>query len=743
MSNILKKRSLAVSAFIWALSQLFSVDSYGVSPGDAGEKAEDMFKMKKDQPIEVNGDKVEYFQNEGKIVAEGSVEIIYGDVKLTCDRIMVDTVKKAADCFGNVKITHPDGVMTGDHIYYDFTAKRGELAKIEVKAFPWFAHASKTARTGDNEYVLNDGFVTTCDYDCPHFRVESKEIKVYPDDKIIAKNAVIYVGNTPVLWMPYYYHPVIQSRAKVQIIPGQSSDWGYFLLTSSRFYIKGNTKFDVLLDYRTKKGFAEGLNFYYFTEDFGLKKLGEGTFRTYFIEQNDWGTYDPSVFRDTDSTKPELRKRFSWMHRLDFDDRTTGMLEFNKVSDENVIKDYFYNEYEENSQTPPNYVTVTTAQPNFLFTVSAEKRFNDCYTVTEKLPAAELNIPAQRLWNTYFYYENNMSAAAFNKQYAFDSQSHEKVERYNTYHRVSYVSKIGFLNVTPFTQFQESVYSRNMWEDAPLSREMIGGGVGTSCRFHRIYDYNTKAYGLDINGFRHIISPKAEYVYWHQPTTDKDELYQIDEIDAMDRNNSVVLSLENKLQTKRHDGPDLVTVDFARFIAGTEFFFNLKKGNLAFENHNKIGDIFLDTELKPYKWLYIESDLTVSPKKEALKRGDVEFVLTHEERFKLGFGYRYEKDVFQPRNQLLYDMEYVVNPKWKVGWYERFDMDRGDIAEQQFTITRDLHCWELSISYNVKGKDFLKDDHTFWFAFRIKAFPDLPIGLNRSFSRRPPGTMAY
>ena len=92
MSNILRKRSLVILALVCALSLFISFGAYGADAAKAADKAEDMFKMKKDQPIEVNGDKVEYFQNEGRIVAEGNVEIIYGEVKLTCDRITVDTM---------------------------------------------------------------------------------------------------------------------------------------------------------------------------------------------------------------------------------------------------------------------------------------------------------------------------------------------------------------------------------------------------------------------------------------------------------------------------------------------------------------------------------------------------------------------------------------------------------------------------------------------------------------------------
>ena len=99
----------------------------------------------------------------------------------------------------------------------------------EVKAFPWFGNAEHTRKVGDNEYLLEKGFVTTCDLDNPHYKIEAESIQVFPDEKVIAKNVIFYIGKVTVMCFPYYYHPIIQSRAKVQFIPGVNSDWGYFL----------------------------------------------------------------------------------------------------------------------------------------------------------------------------------------------------------------------------------------------------------------------------------------------------------------------------------------------------------------------------------------------------------------------------------------------------------------------------------------------------------------------------------
>jgi len=708
-----------------------------------------LIKLKPGQPIQVDGDEVEYFEKEGKIVAEGNVSITYGDATLTCDRIEVDTRTRQAMCEGNVRIEQPgEGTLTAEHIQYDLAEKKGEIAEAEVKAFPWFGRAEKSSKVGENEYVLRNGYITTCDLDEPHYRLKAEEIRVFPDDKVIAKNVFFYIGKVPVFWFPYYYHPIIQSRAKVQFIPGQSTDWGNFLLSAWRFYIKGNSKVDILADYRSKKGFAEGANLYYNSEDFEMPGLGEGLFRWYSIHENKWGTYDRTPFRDEwrDPARKEgvdsvLRKRFQWTHRIDFEPETVGMLEFNKITDGNILKDYFYNEYEETGgSVPSNYVSVISAKPNYTFSIEANKRFNSFYTVTQKLPELKVNVPNQRLWETPFHYTTETSAAAFDKVYASNSSPSEEVNRLDSFHKLSYVTRLGPLEVTPYGTFRETIYSRTRWSDRPVTRATTGGGLDASLRLYRIFNVVTNAMGLDINGLRHIIVPAARYFHTHQPAVDKNSLFQMDGIDGLEKTNGVTLSLENKLQTKRGAEGDLKSIDLVRFIVSTDYLFRMKKYRFELEDGHRFENLTFGLELSPYNWLFIDSEMEVIPEDQTVNTGSVEASITPWDSFRAAMGYRYEKKDPDPRNQFTFDISYIPSPKWRLGLYERFDFQNGMVEEQQISITRDLHCWEVEFVYDVDGGNFFEDEFTVWLAFKIKAFPDLQLGLNRSFSKRPPGS---
>ncbi|MGB2706019.1 MAG: LptA/OstA family protein, partial [Candidatus Omnitrophota bacterium] len=190
-------------------------------------------KIKKsEEPVIVKGDKVEYFHDQKKVSAVGNVSISYGDVKLTCDKITVYTDTKEAVCEGNVKITQPGASMEGEKINYNFLTKKGYALDSAVQAKPFYGGAALVEQTGDRDFRLERGYLTTCDLEKPHYRIEAKELQIFLDKKIVAKHIVFYVGEVPVFYLPLYVQPLGKKFPEVTIVPGRTSDWGYYALTA-------------------------------------------------------------------------------------------------------------------------------------------------------------------------------------------------------------------------------------------------------------------------------------------------------------------------------------------------------------------------------------------------------------------------------------------------------------------------------------------------------------------------------
>ncbi len=74
------------------------------------------YALDNSNPIEVNGDQVEFFPKEKKIIGKGNVTIDYEDIKLTCDSITVYSETKDAEAEGNVVLKTAGTELKGEKV---------------------------------------------------------------------------------------------------------------------------------------------------------------------------------------------------------------------------------------------------------------------------------------------------------------------------------------------------------------------------------------------------------------------------------------------------------------------------------------------------------------------------------------------------------------------------------------------------------------------------------------------------
>jgi hypothetical protein len=100
-------------------------------------------------------------------------------------------------------------------------------------------------------------------------------------------------------------------------------------------------------------------------------------------------------------------------------------------------------------------------------------------------------------------------------------------------------------------------------------------------------------------------------------------------------------------------------------------------------------------------------------------------------------GQRYER---KGKNEVTLGFDWRLTPKWKFRMYQRYnfkqseELDRGS-QEQEYTFTRDLHCWELDFTLNKKEDT----GTTIFFTFRLKAFPENEFGFDQTVSEQKSG----
>ncbi len=713
-SNITRSFAMALTLFCACSSLLF-----------AEQTTNEITPQPPKEPIIVNGDNVEYFQEKKMVTGSGNVSIKYKDIILTCDKITVYLDTREAIAEGGVRITQKGAYFTGERMNYNFETKKGIVLQGYINAKPFYGRADEVNKIENKDnFRLKEGYVTTCDLEKPHYRVRSKELMIYLGDKIVARHIVIYVKNVPVLYWPYYVQPLKEKKSHITIIPGQMKDWGYYALTSYRYYIDGKNKGDLLLDYRTKKGIAEGVNHYYETRD-----IGRGAIKLYYTRENAF-VYEPM--------SPEI-DRWRWQVRHEWDlgeeTDTKALLEFNTMSDRDVVKDYFYNEYEELGATPDNYLAFITQKESYSTQFLIRKRFDKFLNVLERMPEFSITIPNNNIFkNTPIYYSGNASFAYLNNTFDNTNTSAPQkdigVGRVDAYNRLSYVTKLfRSLSVTPYAAIEDTYYSRTT-SGPNRTRNIFSAGVDNSVKFYKIYNVTTDFLGLNINKLRHIINPTVNYFYVHEPTIDPSKIHQMDAVDALAKSNGFTLGLENRLQTKRMEAGSMKSVDLATLLIDTTYTFTLKKDSFEAKDDH-FSSINFDLELIPYSWAYLKATMSVDPKHYWVQDGSIDLVSTWQEKWSLAIGTRYEHTVSTESTLLTADGTYKINEKWKVRAYERYNTITAAFEEQEYTFVRDLHCWLCELTYRVDNNG----NQGLWLVFKLKAFPETPIGLRQTYSR--------
>lgn len=704
----------------------------------------------KTEPVTVNGDKVEYSADSKEVTAVGNVSIVNKDTKLTCESLTVNTETKDAHASGNVRLEEKKGVIEGKDIKYNFQNKTGTINDAIFRSSPFFGRSEKVEKISDAEFIAFRGYMTTCDYDDPHFRFKAKKIDFFPDDKVRVKNIIFSAGTQkqlPLMYLPQFNKSLKDNLMKIQAMPGKSKDWGLFLLTAYRYEISDQLKGKVFLDYRANLGVAEGFDANYSTDNFG-----KGDFKYYYTQERS---------RNFEQGSPaEFQRYFQrWRHTWDMDERTNFIAQYYHIvdskrsllgGDNNILKDYFPREYEKDT-LPPSY-----AQVHHVFKYSSldflmQKRVNRWYPPPqlEKLPEIKYSLPSIKIGDSPFYFDDQTSSGNYNKKNTSTSTPSENdttpdvhVNRLDTTNKISLPTKVAFVNLTPFASSRQTFYDKDINGNSIAPRTIFYSGADASTKFYRVFNVKSNFLGMDINGLRHIITPGIGYAFNHEPTILNSRLRQIDEVDSLSRNNSAALTLANKLQTKRNGK----SVDFVNFLVSTSYLFKPKTGDKRGSN---LSDFTYNLDFLPYSWLSVVSDATYkrsgSRSDESYGRvtnANIDFNFNLAPERTIGIGQRYQR---KGGNETTFSAVWRISPKWKIATYERVQFSKvrsqnikSGLREQQYTVTRDLHCWIMDFSYSQeRGKG-----NTLWLIFRLKAFPEMEFELNKDYNAPKPGSQS-
>ncbi|HEY3133440.1 MAG TPA: putative LPS assembly protein LptD [Gemmatimonadaceae bacterium] len=151
------------------------------------------------------GDSIVYSDSTKIIVARGDTVILR------------DPSQQAAD------------VIAHGEMAYNVELHRGVVTNIVTQIAEtgnnWFiggntaAFVKDTTRGRETAFYVRNGTITSCDDSIPDYHFTSKEIKMVSKNIMVARPAVLYIGDVPVMWLPFIFQDMRSGRRSGVLTP--------------------------------------------------------------------------------------------------------------------------------------------------------------------------------------------------------------------------------------------------------------------------------------------------------------------------------------------------------------------------------------------------------------------------------------------------------------------------------------------------------------------------------------------
>jgi lipopolysaccharide assembly outer membrane protein LptD (OstA) len=260
-----------------------------------------------------------------------------------------------------------------DKLFYNIKTSGAYAKNVDVLSSPWIIKGTELKKDGKKSEITDPVF-TTCDMEKPHYRLQASSIYLYEGEKIECWNAVVYLGNIPVLYFPYFSQPLKGEKRPFDFKVGHNDTAGWYGEIS---YLLNFSKYNDMtlgFEYMEKQGPKYDLDLNY-----GFNKDSSGNFNGFYTE---------------DKYSHESHWAANFTHNQAFNDATRLNLKATTLSDGNLGRDLlvpqgtdmFRHDY---------WANFTTAVGNHSFNISASD--------TEELTTNARYYTAARLLPSFNY----------------------------------------------------------------------------------------------------------------------------------------------------------------------------------------------------------------------------------------------------------------------------------------------------------------------------------------------------
>ena len=162
----------------------------------------------KDQTVLV-GDSITYNDSTKIMIARGDTVILRDPQRQAADVVARGEMAYNVETHRGIVTNVTTSVETGQKWYLSGT----EAAFKQVLA------ARDSASESETVFYARNGMITSCDDSIPDYHFKAKEIKMVSKNIMVARPVVLYIGEVPVMWLPFIFQDMRSGRRSGVLSP--------------------------------------------------------------------------------------------------------------------------------------------------------------------------------------------------------------------------------------------------------------------------------------------------------------------------------------------------------------------------------------------------------------------------------------------------------------------------------------------------------------------------------------------
>ena len=170
------------------------------------------------EPWKIEALKISHDRLQGIYEAEGGVRISSADRSIQSDWARLDSNNQQAELRGSVMIRYGQDWLKGEHAVWNLGSETGFLdgGLIYFSKNQFYVRGKTIAKTGQDQFELTDGMITSCDPDNPDWSVRFSRMQVEIDGLAKVKDTSFWVRSIPIFYSPVFALPA-NSRPAVRV----------------------------------------------------------------------------------------------------------------------------------------------------------------------------------------------------------------------------------------------------------------------------------------------------------------------------------------------------------------------------------------------------------------------------------------------------------------------------------------------------------------------------------------------